>query len=55
MEDGWGVKYYYCKKWWEEATRPEYDEFLPDKVDPTPKLTVSFDITILLESDWDCK
>lgn len=53
MKQGWAVKMYYCKKWWEELKAPEYELFLPDKSENDPKITISFDLSLLLESEWN--
>jgi len=53
MAQGWATKFYFTKKWYDEATRPEYSEFLPKKPENAPKITISFDISILLDCEFD--
>jgi len=53
MKQGWAVKWHFCKEWWNELTQPEYALLLPEKLDSQPKVTVSFELALLLESDFD--
>lgn len=46
------TRWKYCKDWWGELKKPNYDLFLPPKDDSTPTLTVSFELHVILESDF---
>ena len=55
MQQGWRVKLHFWREWWNDLQKPEYTEFLPPKLPQTPKITISFDLAILLDSEYDCK
>lgn len=47
-----GTRWNYCKSWWESLKEPNYETFLPSKLENTPKLTVSFELHSLIEADY---